>query len=43
MTLHSVLLWTSLPFVCATFAFARFKGEISYYESSDYEGNGTAH
>ena len=31
------------PFVCATLTFGRFKGEISYYDSEDYNGNGTAH
>ena len=43
MTFADVLLWAALPFVCATLAFGRFKGEISYYESDDYDGNGTAH
>ncbi len=43
MTLAHVLLWTAIPFVCATIAFGRFKGKISYYESEDYDGNGTAH
>ena len=38
-----VLLWGALPFVCATFFFAKFKGENVYYESDDYDGNGTAH
>ena len=33
----------AIPFVCATLAFGRYKGEISYYDSEDYKGNGTAH
>ena len=33
----------AIPFVCATLVFGRFKGETSYYDSDDYNGNGTAH
>ena len=43
MTLGDFLLWSAIPFVCATIAFGRFKGETVYYESDDYDGNGTAH
>jgi len=43
MTLAYVLTWISIPFVCATIAFGRFRGENDYYESEDYTGNGTAH
>ena len=43
MTFADVLLWGALPFVCATFLFGRLKGENDYYDSDDYDGNGTAH
>ena len=43
MTLGDFLLWAAAPFVCATLAFGRFKGENDYYDSDDYDGNGTAH
>ena len=43
MTLGDFLLWAALPFVCATIAFGRYKGETNYYESEDYDGNGCAH
>ena len=33
----------AIPFVCATIAFGRFKGDTVYYDSEDYNGNGTAH
>jgi len=37
------LAFLAIPFVCATLAFGRFKGETVYYDSEDYKGNGTAH
>ena len=43
MMLGDFLLWIAAPFVCATLAFGRLKGENDYYESDDYDGNGTAH
>ena len=43
MTLADALLWICIPFVCATITFGRFKGENDYYDSDDYDGNGTAH
>ena len=42
MTFAQFLLWSAIPFVYATI-FGRFKGENNYYESKDYDGNGTAH
>ena len=41
--LGDFLLWIAAPFVSATLAFGRLKGENDYYESDDYDGNGTAH
>jgi hypothetical protein len=41
--LGNALAILAIPFVCATIAFGRFKGENVYYESDDYKGNGTAH
>ena len=38
MTFAQFLLY---PIRCI--AFGRFKGENNYYESKDYDGNGTAH
>ena len=43
MTFADVLVWGALPFVCATIYFGLRKGENNYYESDDYDGNGTAH
>tara|TARA_B100000035_G_scaffold71298_1_gene58639 strand:+ start:2544 stop:2675 length:132 start_codon:yes stop_codon:yes gene_type:complete len=43
MTFGNVLAILAIPFVCATLALGRYKGEISYYESENYDGNGTAH
>jgi hypothetical protein len=43
MTLAHVLLFGSLPFICATVYFGYIKGENVYYESDKYNGNGTAH
>ena len=43
MTLGNVLLWVSIPFVLFTITFGLYKGENFYYESDDYDGNGTAH
>ena len=41
--LGNVLLWISIPFVVATIFFGIYRGENFYYESSDYDGNGTSH
>ena len=41
--LGEFILWLAPIFVCSTIAFGRFKGEVSYYDSDDYDGNGTAH
>jgi hypothetical protein len=43
MTLDNVLLWVSIPFVILTITFGLYRGENFYYESNDYDGNGTAH
>jgi hypothetical protein len=43
MTFSTILLWISIPFVLTTVFFALYKGENFYYESDDYDGNGTAH
>ena len=43
MTLANVLLWGTLPFLCATAYFGYRKGENNYYETDKYKGNGTAH
>ena len=43
MTFAQFLLWAAIPFVCATITFGRLKGENDYYDSEDYDGNGTAH
>jgi hypothetical protein len=43
MNLADVLLWVSIPFVLATITFGLYRGENYYYESDDYDGNGTAH
>ena len=39
----NVLLWIPIPFVLTTIFFAIYKGENIYYESDNYDGNGTAH
>ena len=41
--LGSILLWVAGPFVLATLFFGFYKGENVYYDSDDYDGNGTAH
>jgi len=41
--LGKALLFISIPFVLTTLFFGFFKGETVYYESDDYDGNGTAH
>jgi hypothetical protein len=41
--LGHALVILAIPFVCATLAFGRFRGEVSYYDSEDYKGNGTSH
>ena len=33
----------AIPFVLATVYFGFRKGENDYYDSDDYDGNGTAH
>jgi len=43
MTLAHALTWISIPFVLATVYFGIRKGENVYYDSDDYDGNGTAH
>jgi len=43
MTFANVLLWAAIPFVLSTIYFGIRKGENNYYESDDYDGNGTAH
>mgnify|MGYP001160839500 FL=1 len=43
MTFGHILLWGSIPFVFSTIFFAIYRGENFYYESNDYDGNGTAH
>ena len=35
--------WIAIPFVLATVYFGLRKGENDYYDSDDYDGNGTAH
>jgi hypothetical protein len=32
-----------VPFVITTVIFGLYKGENDYYDSDDYDGNGTAH
>jgi hypothetical protein len=41
--LGEILEWIAIPFVLATIYFGARKGENVYYESDDYDGNGTAH
>ena len=43
MTLAHVLLFGTIPFLCATAYFGARKGENNYYETDKYKGNGTAH
>ena len=43
MTLAYVLLFVSIPFVLLTITFGIYRGENFYYESDNYDGNGTAH
>jgi len=43
MTLADALVWISIPFVLLTIIFGFYRGENFYYESDDYDGNGTAH
>ena len=33
----------AIPFVLATLYYGVRKGENNYYDSDDYDGNGTAH
>ena len=43
MSFGTFLLAICVPFVCATLMFGYIKGENDYYDSDDYDGNGTAH
>jgi hypothetical protein len=43
MTLAHFYIWISVPFVLTTLFFGFYKGENVYYDSDDYDGNGTAH
>lgn len=43
MLLGKLLLFLSIPFVLSTLWFGFKKYETSYYDSDDYDGNGTAH
>ena len=43
MIFANVLAWVAIPFVLSTVYFGLRKGENNYYESDDYNGNGTAH
>jgi len=41
--LGKFLLVLAIPFVVATLFVGFYKGETVYYDSDDYDGNGTAH
>ena len=41
--LGRLLLIGAIPFVLSTLYFGYRKGENNYYDSDDYDGNGTAH
>ena len=41
--LGKALLYIAIPFVLSTLFFGFYKGENDYYDSDDYDGNGTAH
>ena len=43
MTFADAIRGLAIPFVLATIYFGVRKGENNYYESEDYDGNGTAH
>ena len=43
MILSDALVYISIPFVLTTLFFGLYKGENIYYDSDDYNGNGTAH
>ena len=43
MILGDFLFWAAIPFVLSTVYFGLRKGENVYYESDNYNGNGTAH
>ncbi|QCW23033.1 hypothetical protein [Synechococcus phage S-B05] len=43
MELADFLVWICVPFVVTTLCFGFIKGENDYYDSDDYDGNGTAH
>tara|TARA_B100002019_G_scaffold255492_1_gene238231 strand:+ start:520 stop:636 length:117 start_codon:yes stop_codon:yes gene_type:complete len=38
-----MLIYLALLFVVATIVFGLIKGENDYYDSDDYDGNGTSH
>ena len=38
-----MLIYLALLFVVTTIIFGYVKGEHDYYDSDDYDGNGTAH
>ena len=41
--LGEFLKYLAIPFVVSTIYFGLRKGENDYYDSDDYDGNGTAH
>ena len=41
--LGEFLKWIAIPFVCTTIYFGVRRGENDYYETDNYNGNGTAH
>jgi len=43
MIFADVLKWIAIPFILTTLFFGFYKGENVYYDSDDYDGNGTAH
>jgi len=38
-----MLIYLALLFVVTTIVFGLIKGENDYYDSDDYDGNGTSH
>jgi hypothetical protein len=43
MTFAHVLAFLSIPFLITTIIFGIYRGENFYYDSDDYDGNGTSH
>lgn len=41
--LGKALLFVAIPFILTTLFFGVCKGGTVYYDSDDYDGNGTAH